>query len=113
MMEKIAGINEMDIAIDVIRDEFAACGVGVKSILLFGSRAKGIAQHDSDWDFLVVVDRELERNERLKIVGNIRRRLGKMLIPVDVIVKSEESYLEQSKNVGYVTYYAAKEGVPV
>jgi len=30
-----------------------------------------------------------------------------------VIVKSEESYLEQSKNVGYVTYYAAKEGVPV
>ena len=25
---KIAGINEMDIAIDVIRDEFAACGVG-------------------------------------------------------------------------------------
>ena len=112
-MEKIAGINEMAMIINVIRDEFANCGIGVKSILLFGSRAKGTAQHNSDWDFLVVVDRELERNDRLNIVRRIRRYLAANFISVDIIVKSEESYFSQCTNVGYITYYAAKEGVPV
>ncbi|MFH1562245.1 MAG: nucleotidyltransferase domain-containing protein [Nitrospirota bacterium] len=113
MMEKIVGINKMDMAINIIRDEFADCGIGVKSILLFGSRAKGTAQHDSDWDFLVVVDRELERNDRLSIVRRIRRRLAIDFISVDIVVKSEESYFSQCTNVGYITYYAAKEGVLV
>ncbi len=112
-MGKIAEINEMTMIINVIRDKFTNCGIGVKSIFLFGSRAKGTAQHDSDWDFLVVVDRELERDERLNIVHRIRRHLARDFISVDIIVKSEESYFSQCTNVGYITYYAAKEGVLV
>ncbi|MBI5376696.1 MAG: nucleotidyltransferase domain-containing protein [Candidatus Schekmanbacteria bacterium] len=102
---------QKDMVVKAIKEEFAANNINVKSILLFGSRAKGASKPDSDWDFLVVVDREIERRDRLNIVGRIRHRLAEAFIDVDVIVKSEESYLEQSKNVGYVTYYAAKEGI--
>ncbi len=35
-----------------------ACGVSVLRILLFGSCAPGDAHADSDWDFLVVTNRE-------------------------------------------------------
>lgn len=106
-------IIEKNSAVRIIREEFAANGINVKSILLFGSRARGLSSQDSDWDFLVVVDRELERSERQNIVGRIRHSLAADFIPVDIIVKSEESYLEQSANVGYITYYAAKEGITV
>jgi len=37
------------------------------SIILYGSQARGDAQKDSDWDFLILIDKDLPEKERLKI----------------------------------------------
>lgn len=104
--------SEKDLITNEIKKEFFDRGIQIKALLLFGSRARGLSGPESDWDFLVVVDREIDRNERLEIVRLIRSRLAKNMISVDVLVKSEARYMEQSGNVGYITYYAAREGVP-
>lgn len=37
------------------------------SIILYGSRARGNAPKDSDWDFLILIDKDLPEKEKLKI----------------------------------------------
>ena len=37
------------------------------SIILYGSRARGDAQKDSDWDFLILIDKDIPEKEKLKI----------------------------------------------
>lgn len=56
-----------------------------RRVILFGSQARGDAQHDSDVDLLVVFDDDRDRRERR--VG-IRRVLGGMPFAKDVLVAS-------------------------
>ena len=37
------------------------------SIILYGSRARGDAQKDSDWDFLILIGQDIPEREKLKI----------------------------------------------
>ena len=37
------------------------------NILLYGSRARGEANKDSDWDFLIVIDGDLSEREKLEM----------------------------------------------
>lgn len=36
-------------------------------IILYGSRARGDARHDSDWDFLILLDGEVDSDRTLKV----------------------------------------------
>jgi len=40
----------------------------VGKIILFGSRARGDYKEDSDWDFLIIVNEELNRKEKRAIL---------------------------------------------
>ena len=95
----------------IIKEELNKQNISIKKILLFGSRAKGTARNESDWDFMAVVDKDINTEDKIKLTSAIRLRLAKKLIDADIIIKSAKDYSEQSRNVGYVTYYAAKEGV--
>ena len=76
-------------------------------IILFGSRARGNASRESDFD-LVVIEREL-RNRRAETV-RLLRLLEPYEIPVDLLVTSEE-FFENWKNIPSTVLYAAcKEG---
>jgi predicted nucleotidyltransferase len=97
--------------ISVIKEELSKQNIAIQKILLFGSRAKGTARNESDWDFMAVVDKDINIEDKIKLISVIRLRLAKQLIDADIIIKSVKDYSEQSKNVGYITYYAAKEGV--
>lgn len=72
-------------------------------ILLFGSRARGDAGPDSDYDFLVV-ERELKdkHGEMIKL----RRALRPLGVPCDVLVVSEK-YAEEWGGALNSTMYAA------
>ncbi len=83
--------------------------VRVLQIILFGSRARGQARPDSDWDILVVVDGALRREEKLKLAKEIRLRLRE--IPIDVLVKTKEELKKYENFYGTVTREALKEGV--
>ena len=76
-------------------------------IILFGSAATGQMTEDSDID-LLVVEPELA-NTRDRSV-RIRRALGDVEYPVDVIVMSSERFEETKNIIGGIAYPAQKYG---
>ena len=76
-------------------------------VILFGSQARGDADDRSDFDFLVV---EREVDDRFGEMARLGRILGRMLIPADVVVVSEE-YAEKSARIrGTVAHDAMRYG---
>ena len=86
-------------------------GVSVSSIILFGSRARGDADELSDWDLLVVTKEELSREDRRDLSHLLRKKLADMLIPSDVIIRSEREVEARKKVPGSIVRNALKEGI--
>ncbi|GIV20989.1 MAG: nucleotidyltransferase [Armatimonadota bacterium] len=97
----------------IITEEVEKAGYRVVKVVLFGSRARGEARADSDWDFLVVVDRDLEFSQKEDLASDICWRLATQGIYADVFVLSSAVVQEQRDNTGYLVYYALKEGAEV
>ena len=98
-------------AVNIIKEEIKKRGIDVKKIILFGSRARNAYKKDSDWDFFVIIDKELDFLKKREIILNIRRRLAELEIPNDIIIQSESIVKQRKNNTGYITYYALKEGI--
>jgi predicted nucleotidyltransferase len=64
-------------------------------VILFGSRARGQARENSDWDILVIAPSNLPRFRR---AAPIYRALSKIPIPVDIIVYTPQE-VEEWRNV--------------
>jgi predicted nucleotidyltransferase len=103
----------MEKAIQVIKETIENKGLKVLKIILFGSRAKGTAREDSDWDFFVIIDKKLSFNEKWDIIDEIKIKLAKLKIPNDILLKSEDEVEESKDDVGRITYYVLKEGIEV
>lgn len=104
-------MNEiLKIAKEVITEEIEKEGLRVLNFFIFGSRARGDFKPDSDWDFLVVIDKEINRDTKWDIILKIKRKLAKLKIPNDIIINTKRQIQERKNNVGYITYYALKEG---
>ena len=76
-------------------------------IILFGSAATGQMTEDSDLDLLVVEPEPANTRDRSI---KIRRALGDVHYPVDVIVMSSERFEETKNIVGGIAYPARKYG---
>jgi len=76
-------------------------------IILFGSAATGQMTEDSDLDLLVVEPEPVNTRDRSI---KIRRALGDVHYPVDVIVMSSERFEETKNIVGGIAYPARKYG---
>jgi len=98
---------------EVIEAVLRGRGVQVKKVLLFGSRARGEAHIASDWDFLVVVDRELGFSEKWDLIDEMKRRLARLSIPNDIIIRSEREFSESRRTPGTISFVADKEGLLV
>lgn len=76
-------------------------------VILFGSHARGEARPDSDIDFLViepvVEDRQAEWNR-------LRRALGDIEVPVDIVVLDEGLAARRAKVPGTMVYHALRDG---
>jgi predicted nucleotidyltransferase len=77
-------------------------------IVLFGSRARGTAEPDSDLDLLVVLDK-LEDDHRAAV--EIRTALGRRSIPVDVIPTDPKRIRNARKLMASVVREAVEDGV--
>ncbi|MGH2879636.1 MAG: nucleotidyltransferase domain-containing protein [Solirubrobacteraceae bacterium] len=76
-------------------------------IVLFGSRARGDAEPDSDYDFLVV---EREVQDKQAEMVRLRRALRPLGVPCDVMVISERYAEEWAGALNSMVYSALKEG---
>ncbi|MBL8292377.1 MAG: nucleotidyltransferase domain-containing protein [Bryobacterales bacterium] len=77
------------------------------SIILFGSAAAGEMNADSDLDLLVVEPHPADTRDRS---GTIRRALGDVQYPVDVIVTASERFEATKDLIGGIAYPANKYG---
>lgn len=77
-------------------------------VILFGSAARETASPDSDLDFLVV---ESVVNSKIKEMVRLRRVLGGLSVPIDILVTSQEELSEWGGVPGCVYYWALKEGI--
>jgi len=85
----------------------------VQNIILFGSRAKGDFNEDSDYDILVVLKEDTENSIKIRLSCMITKELANDWINADVIVKSNNE-LDKYKNcIGSVIRVALKEGLVV
>ena len=76
-------------------------------IILFGSAATGQMTEDSDLDLLVVEPESANTRDRSV---RIRRALGDVRYPVDVIVMSSARFEETKNLIGGIAYPARKYG---
>ncbi|NIM77351.1 MAG: hypothetical protein GTO20_01020 [Candidatus Aminicenantes bacterium] len=98
-------------ALRVIRKIFAGKKIKIEKIIFFGSRARGDYNKDSDWDFLVISDQELEIKEKHRLVIQIKRQLAKLGIPNDIIIQSRSRFDWMKNYPGNICYVANLEGV--
>lgn len=99
------------IATQIIRNEVEKAGYHIVRIVLFGSRAKKQEHPESDWDFLVIIDREIDRETKWDVILKIKRRLAKLKIPNDIIIESLSQVEEKKEDISSISYYALREGV--
>ncbi len=105
--------KEIEITKTIINEVLKNSGIALVDTILFGSRVKGSHKKDSDWDFLIVVNEELSFNDKWALILKIKRRLAKLRIPNDIIIKSKKQLESQMADVGRIAYYAFKEGIQV
>lgn len=87
-----------------------ADGERVRKIILFGSRARGDARADSDFDLLVVL-RDLRPEEKHGETLALYRALECVSVAVEPWVMSEDEFEETKGVIGGLAYPASKEGV--
>jgi predicted nucleotidyltransferase len=109
-MEKTIDKN-IETAKTIINEEIEKAGYKVDRIILFGSRARGDYKEGSDWDFFVLIDKNIFKEDLKIILRNIRRRMAVNSISNDIVIKSKETYKNQINDVGFLSYYVNKEGV--
>lgn len=106
-------MDQQQKAVEVIRTVLAQRSIGIEQILLFGSQARGEGSGGSDWDFYVLLDRELDFLQKRRLVTQIQRELARLRIPNDVILTSGERFRRLKEYSGHLGYTVAREGLPL
>lgn len=96
----------------IITEEIEKAGYKVEAIYLFGSRAREDYKKNSDWDFFIVTDKDLIKNDLINVLRIIREKIVENIdISTDIIIKSKNLYKHQQIGTGFLSYYVNKEGI--
>ncbi|MBE2216894.1 MAG: nucleotidyltransferase domain-containing protein [Ignavibacteria bacterium] len=86
-------------------------GYTLEKIILFGSRANGSYDSDSDYDVLVIIKEEPDWITRENLCSEIRKIMAREDINIDLLVRSS-SYVETIQyEQGNVINTAIEEGI--
>ncbi|MGH7334469.1 MAG: nucleotidyltransferase domain-containing protein [Candidatus Rokuibacteriota bacterium] len=102
--------NDLAISQALTQRVLQTLGNRVCKIILFGSRARGDARPDSDFDLLVVLGTVTPREIRPLRVS-LYRALRDIGVSAEPWVMSEEEFEETKAVIGGLAYPAATEGV--
>ena len=83
-------------------------------VVLFGSRARGTEDRQSDYDLLVITARNFTQKERLSWSSSMHKSIVNVLdTPVDVLLFSEAEISEKKALPGHIVRTALKEGIVI
>jgi predicted nucleotidyltransferase len=91
----------------------ALAGIDYSRCILFGSQARGDDGPESDYDLLIITEKELLQEEKFILTDKIRVFIAPYLIPVDIIVLSEREVARNRKFAGSLAKNALAEGVGI
>ncbi len=81
-------------------------------VLLFGSRARGNSNQDSDFDVLILTDETYPERAKMTLESNIHKALVKALrVPFDVIMQSEKEISYKKEMRGHYLFSAMQEAI--
>jgi predicted nucleotidyltransferase len=81
-------------------------------VFLFGSRARGDNESNSDVDLLVISNREFTPSEKIKMESKLCKSLvDAFFLPFDSLVYSEKEVALKRNEKSLVLFHALKEGV--
>ncbi|MCS7309386.1 MAG: nucleotidyltransferase domain-containing protein [Armatimonadetes bacterium] len=98
-------------AVEVICSVAQQHGVEVVQIYLFGSRARGEGEEESDWDFYVVTSEPMTRAQQRLILQEAKRVLAKMHLPNDILLERYAQFEKFKQLVGHIAHEVGQEGV--
>ena len=98
----------------IVMEEAGKLGIRVEKVILFGSRARGEAREDSDWDILVVVGGGASWKSLFKLRSRVVVRIYKSLgLEIDLIAVSSDWFESRRNMWGSIEREAAREGITV
>jgi len=100
--------NDRDIAERLKERLLAYDGARIRRVILYGSRARGAATRDSDFDLLVV---ESDPVQRIEETRRLREAVKVVPVPVHVWVMGEVEFQETKNVIGGLAYPAHRYGV--
>jgi uncharacterized protein len=109
-MARGAHSTDLNISLELTKRILATVGSRVRKIILFGSRARGDARPDSDFDLLVIL-RDMPRGEIRPLRLALHRALRGTGVSAEPWVMSEEEFEETRSVIGGLAYPASTEGV--
>ena len=112
-MEKMTSTKREVIAI--FKEILEEIGIEYSSILLFGSRARNDFGEESDWDFMIIIKDRIDIKERRGLWSKIYRRFHDHFptIPVDIILKDEQSFESEKRVANTIANEVYLEGIEV
>jgi len=104
--------NEIPKKFKNILDEL---GVEYSEIILFGSRAIGVSEEESDWDFLVILKKSMNMESKKKLWLNIHKKFHEYFpfTSVDIILKDIDSFEKEKIIANTISNEVYLEGVSI
>lgn len=99
MKEKIRNIIEQNLN-----------GYTLEKIILFGSRARGDFDTESDYDIYIALKEKLNRTQKVELMDELLEKLAKSEICADLIIGDVDS-LNKNNLSGNVFRYVVEEGI--
>jgi uncharacterized protein len=78
---------------------------------LFGSRARNNAAPDSDYDILIVTEKEMTPGEKIPLKTSIRKELLELNIQADILIQSHREIIIKKTLPGHIIKSILKESV--
>ena len=97
----------------IILDIISKSGQKTVKIILFGSRASGKNNPNSDYDFLVLISETLSIERKMEISSLIREKLASERVDADIIIKSAAEAEIHKNYIGTIVREAFKEGIAI
>lgn len=94
----------------ILTDIFLANVPGMKALFLFGSYGRGTASEDSDMDIAALIERPVQREEKINILGRLWQILGPMGYRTDIILKANEEFERDKDYPVTISYQINREG---
>jgi predicted nucleotidyltransferase len=106
MEERIRGI---------IEKALSQSNITLESIILFGSRARGGFEEESDFDILVTIKNETNMEQKREFWKNLSHELHKdfPFMPFDVIIKTTKDFEDERDVVNTISNEAYIEGIKI